>query len=644
MQRRCSGDGNHTGDTKGRIAPIAAEGPAARESRARGIRFRLSLLFLVLALNCVALVALSVALITNLALDIEPGRQLRGEVAVSLDELHRRVLREGVLPASSGTEPIQQDLVAIEGRLAARGAAGRKAARSVQRYRQAVAGWRETVATRSRERTDTAPPGNAAAETQPLMMERQALQQLESRRREVIESVSALPDTVNPPWLEAAIPLVPWVFAWVVALTLLTLHQVYRLRLVLTEPLERLTAAAAAVSAGDLHRDMPLFRGTGEIEDLTGSIRAMRDQLVASIEDLDTRNQHVSTILENLEDGVLHVDAKGRIQEYNARAAQILALCCDVELASGQKLDRLLPDVEDDWFLAGNRRECEIALERGEKEVHLEVRSRPVEPMAAGEATERGHVVVIRDVTHLREIEKLKREFVSVVTHELKTPLTSIEGYTKLLLMGKGGSLSERQLSILAVIAEQSAILKNMIQDLLDIRRMETGRLPLSRTQMAIDDLLNSAFQAHAGEARTRGLRFRLEIDPAAKTVTVNVDPLRMQQVVGNLLQNAFKFTPSGGEVILATGRSGDEVWFSVSDTGRGIPQDALPRLFDRFFQVDTGDVRLSGGAGLGLYISRELVSAHGGQIEVISTEGEGSTFTVRLPASGHAADSGKRG
>jgi signal transduction histidine kinase len=135
-------------------------------------------------------------------------------------------------------------------------------------------------------------------------------------------------------------------------------------------------------------------------------------------------------------------------------------------------------------------------------------------------------------------------------------------------------------------------------------------------------------------------LHFQLKIDPAAETVTVDVDPFRMQQVLGNLLQNAFKFTPSGGEVILAAGRSGDEAWFSVSDTGRGIPQDALPRLFDRFFQVDTGDVRLSGGAGLGLYISRELVSAHGGQIEVVSSEGEGSSFTVRVPASGHAADS----
>jgi signal transduction histidine kinase len=263
--------------------------------------------------------------------------------------------------------------------------------------------------------------------------------------------------------------------------------------------------------------------------------------------------------------------------------------------------------------------------------------TREIEELALSAGAMRDQLV--DSIDRLKEIDRLKQEFMSVVTHELKTPLTSIEGYTKLLLMGKGGALSEKQRSILSVIAEQSGILKNMIQDLLDIRRLETGRLPLSRTRMAFGDILHSAYQAHAGEARAKGLRFELRLDPAAESAIVDVDPFRMQQVIGNLLQNAFKFTPNGGEVALAAGRSEEQVWFSVSDTGSGIPPDALPRLFERFFQVDAGDVRVSGGAGLGLYISRELVNSHGGEIEVTSTEGKGSTFTVRLPSADRHPD-----
>jgi two-component system phosphate regulon sensor histidine kinase PhoR len=297
----------------------------------------------------------------------------------------------------------------------------------------------------------------------------------------------------------------------------------------------------------------------------------------------------------------------------------------------GDNLREFLPTLPEQWLIPGQDTQREITFGReGRSERFLLIKTTPVAGLGKADDGDRGFVVVVRDVTQSKEVDMLKRDFLSVVTHELKTPLTAIEGYTKLLLMGKGGELNEKQIRFLGTIKEQTTTLNTMIQDLLDITRLEAGRLPLSMADLGAKEVIEEAFEAHAGGAQTRGLSMRLDVSKV-EGVKFRADPFRLQQVLGNLIGNAFKFTPKGGEVALIGGSDDKSVWFSVSDTGRGIPAEAIPQLFGKFYQVQRGDTRVAGGAGLGLYISKQLTEAQGGEIDVTSTEGVGSIFTVRF-------------
>lgn len=265
--------------------------------------------------------------------------------------------------------------------------------------------------------------------------------------------------------------------------------------------------------------------------------------------------------------------------------------------------------------------ERELSIRRGARERDVLVKTTPLRG---------GYVVVLRDVTESKEVDRMKRDFLSVVTHELKTPLTAIEGYTKLLEMGKGGGLSDKQKEFVKTVAEQTAKLKEMIQDLLDVTRLESGKLPLSITHLRAKEALEDARRAFHGQAEARGVELELDAERVGNA-QVAADPFRLHQVLGNLVGNAFKFTERGGRVRLVGERDGGTVLLSVEDTGRGIPEDSIPRLFGKFYQVQRGDTRVAGGAGLGLYICRQLVEAQGGTIEVRSKVGEGTRFTMRF-------------
>ena len=422
----------------------------------------------------------------------------------------------------------------------------------------------------------------------------------------------------------------PWALAWVVLLTLVTVYEAFQLRKILSEPLQGLTRAAAAVSEGKLDVEMPRVEGEHEIADLSASVRVMRDRLVESIRSLDHRNEHMSTILANLGDGVLHVAPDGRVVEHNGQAESLLDEFVHRRVRAGVRLCDLLTALPEEGFVAGQDMQRELSFGRTGKKRYLFVRATPVRGAKRDGGSSGGHIVVVRDVTQTKEVERLKQEFLSVVTHELKTPLTAVEGYTKLMLMGKAGPLTERQTTFLETIRAQTNSLEEMIQDLLDITRLEAGRLPLTMEPVEAARILSDAFATHEGGAQTRDLKLVLDTSGLAGASIV-ADAFRLQQVVGNLLGNAFKFTAEGGEVELSGGQDADRVWLRVSDTGCGVPPEALPKLFDKFFQVEGSDTRQKGGAGLGLYISRELVEAQGGTIEVTSRVGVGSVFTVRF-------------
>lgn len=237
-----------------------------------------------------------------------------------------------------------------------------------------------------------------------------------------------------------------------------------------------------------------------------------------------------------------------------------------------------------------------------------------------------------QDMTRqLAELDKLKAEFVSVASHELKTPINVIIGYTQLLREELYGPLTEKQRKVADVLETQSKSLARLVNQLLDVTRFEAGAAKLEVRNIDLGGMLHQLEQAFQVLADQRGIRFNVVVhDDLPRTVRWDFD--RINEVLGNLLSNAFKFTERGGEVQLTVRRADGGVQMEVRDTGAGIPPEQLPRIFDKFFQADNQDSAAHGGTGLGLAIARTIVEAHGGHISCDSTPGIGTTFAMILP------------
>jgi signal transduction histidine kinase len=244
-----------------------------------------------------------------------------------------------------------------------------------------------------------------------------------------------------------------------------------------------------------------------------------------------------------------------------------------------------------------------------------------------------GAVQSFRDVSERQAMEELKRQFVSIVSHELRTPLTSIKGSLQMLDSGIMGDLSADQQELVTMAVNNSERLGQLVNDILDLERLDSGRMPLTPEATSAASLATQAAAGMMGAADAAGIRLIVTDVPVGDDVNVSVDPHRMVQVLTNLIGNAIKFSERGSSITLSVTRQDGEVRIGVSDMGRGIPQDRIASIFDRFGQVDAGDARREGGTGLGLTIAQEIVSRSGGRIEVSSVMGVGTTFTVVLPA-----------
>jgi signal transduction histidine kinase len=231
---------------------------------------------------------------------------------------------------------------------------------------------------------------------------------------------------------------------------------------------------------------------------------------------------------------------------------------------------------------------------------------------------------------HLAKLDKMKAEFISIATHELKTPINVISGYSELLEEEIYGPLSEEQQQALETIRDQTLVLTRLVNQLLDISRLEAGGLQLEMNEVVVEDLLATIERAFGILAKRKNTTLTLEVEPSVPpTITADPDRLR-DQVFGNLLTNALKFTPEGGRIHVRAWADSEWLCFEVSDSGVGIPPDQLSFVFDKFYQI--GQQARSKGAGLGLAIARDVVEAHGGRISVDSKEKVGTTFRVELP------------
>jgi NtrC-family two-component system sensor histidine kinase KinB len=239
-----------------------------------------------------------------------------------------------------------------------------------------------------------------------------------------------------------------------------------------------------------------------------------------------------------------------------------------------------------------------------------------------------GAAVVLSDVTKFRLVDQLKSDMVSTVSHELKTPLTSVQMAVHLLLEEAVGPLMPKQVELLLAARQDSDRLLAMVNDLLDLTRIEQGRLKLDLHPVAPGDLIAAAIERN--EARARDAGIDLDSDATAGLDPVHVDRERIDHVFDNLVGNALRHTERGGKVRMTARRGHGEVGFSVEDSGEGIPPEHLSRIFEKFYRVPGS--RHRGGAGLGLAIAREIVTAQGGQITATSLPGAGTTITFTLP------------
>ena len=343
------------------------------------------------------------------------------------------------------------------------------------------------------------------------------------------------------------------------------------------------------------------------------------------------RSQELETVLQGIGDGVLVADPHLQLLMMNSVAARIFAL--EQSPQPGLPLAQILPgdpvlDLLEDTLQAGEEAIREIELEgHGRDKAHTY--QALASPMIAEDGRAQGVVAVLRDITAQKELERMKSNFLSVVSHELKTPLHSIKGFVEIILMGKTGAINELQRDFLGTVKQQTDLLQRQINDLLEFSRLESGQVKLYVEEVALPTLVARVLDKLAPLAQEGELTLhnRLPADLPA----VEGDRLRLEQVLTNLVENGLKFTPPGGHVTVDGVDLGDQVQITVSDTGIGVPPTERDRVFDRFYQVDSSAERAYRGAGLGLTICKHIVAHHGGRIWLEDNEPQGSRFCFVL-------------
>jgi len=395
----------------------------------------------------------------------------------------------------------------------------------------------------------------------------------------------------------------------------------------MTRPVRKLTDLAERMARGDLAGRIRVT-SRNEVGRLGGVFNRMAGELQAQIEAMDAQRNMLTAVLAHMADGVLITDPGGHIRLLNPAAARLLGV--DQEAAVGERFVALVRDhqITGIWRRC---RECneEISetVEMGRQRPFLRVVATPLSDTAEGEC-----LVLLQDLTEMRRLETVRRDFVSNISHELRTPLAGLKAVVDTL---RDGALEDQAAArrFLDRIETEVDALTQMVQELLELSRIESGQVPLRLVPAAVADLVIPPVDRLQPQAERSGLRVAVDLPAAGEEPSlpsVLADAERVREVVTNLVHNAIKFTPAGGQVTISAHVTGDEVIVSVQDTGIGIPADDLPRIFERFYKADRA--RSGGGTGLGLSIARHIVQGHGGRIWAESVEGQGSTFYFSLP------------
>jgi two-component system phosphate regulon sensor histidine kinase PhoR len=420
-------------------------------------------------------------------------------------------------------------------------------------------------------------------------------------------------------WLHRVV----WTAIGITLVSALVLSMVIARRI--SAPLVRLSGAANSIAQGDYGKKV-LISSADEVGALAASFNAMSEACAAQIAQMDRDREQLRAIFRSMVEGVLVLDAEQTILFANEAASQLLGV--PLQSAQGQKIwqvfrHRQLNEAIANILASDEPYRCDLEWAASERRaLALQGARLPGQP-------HRGAVLVFHDITHLRKLETVRQDFVANVSHELKTPLAAIQATVETLLDGAMHD-PEHNTRFLERIRESGDRLHRLVQDLLSLARIESSQAPLELEPIVLPLAVAACIARHADRAKAKNLH--LIAESAQELVTALGDEEALSEILDNLVDNAIKYTPDRGTITLRWFAEGGNAILQVVDTGVGIPEKDLPRIFERFYRVDKARSRELGGTGLGLSIVKHLVHAMGGKIMAASDVGGGSVFSMAVP------------
>lgn len=397
----------------------------------------------------------------------------------------------------------------------------------------------------------------------------------------------------------------------------------------ITRPMEQMRQGAELFAEGQLDQRLPTD-GAEEIAALAVALNNMAGQLDERFQTVIRQRNELEAVLTSMIEGVLAVDNSEHILRINRAAAELFDI--DTSKAIGRPVQEVLRKTELQKFISDSLQaerpiERDLTLLADSREIELKAHGTP---LLSGQQEKIGALIVVNDVTPLRQLENLRRDFVANVSHELKTPITAIKGWAE-TLQADEKTLSENQQQPVEIIVRQADRLNAIINDLLDLSRIEQDqeRAAIDLQPVSIRSVIDAAVQSCSVDIKQK------EIDTVvhcSNDLIVAVNPPLLEQALVNLLNNAIKYSARKGRVVVEAASKHGELFLKVRDFGCGIPEQHLPRLFERFYRVDSARSREMGGTGLGLAIVKHIAQVHNGKVVVNSIVDEGTTFTLILP------------
>ncbi len=383
----------------------------------------------------------------------------------------------------------------------------------------------------------------------------------------------------------------------------------------ITTPIENLTFGAKQMSRGDFQSKLDVH-SDDEIGTLTETFNTMAQTLKETLETVEGERNKLNTVFSHMTDGVLGFSNDGKVIQLNPAAVELLGLSTDEE----HKFEEVFASLDLDFDTVRSLSASD-ALERD-----LFTGGRTLRVSFATVGAEVAILAVIHDITEQFKLETSRREFVANVSHELRTPLTNVKSYAETLL-DMCEPEDEMKKSFYGVIINETDRMTRIVKDLLILSRLDYAKMDWKLSRFSLDESIQSVVRAMEMDAKNH--KHTLTLDIPAPLPEMNGDKGRVEQVFVNIISNAIKYTPDGGEITVRAVNDGGKIEISVKDTGIGIPKRDIDRIFDRFYRVDKARSRASGGTGLGLAITKEIVEYHGGTIKVESELNVGTTVTI---------------